>query len=69
MSVFSGKVRLAAAEIDEDSVTAGSESIIKLPKHWAEKRGVEGKRRVGGQEGQRVESVLEKTQTLTFSPC
>lgn len=37
---------LAAAEIDEDSVTGWSESVIKLPKHLAEKQGVEGKKKI-----------------------
>lgn len=40
------RVGLAATEIDEDSVTGWSESVIKLPKHLAEKQGVEGKKKI-----------------------
>lgn len=46
------RVGLAAAEIDEDSVRRGSESVIKLPEHLAEERGVEGKKK--SKRGQRV---------------
>lgn len=46
---------LATEEIDEDSARRGSESVIKPPKHLAEKRGVEGKKqREGGRRGRRV---------------
>lgn len=45
-----------ATETDEDSVTRGSESVIKLPKHLAERRGVEGgtRRGKGGRRGHGV---------------
>ena len=45
------RVGLAGEETDEDSERRGSESVIKLLKLLAEKRGVEGKRRVGGGHG------------------
>lgn len=46
---------LAAAEIDEDRVRGGSESVIKLPKHLAEKgrrgRGKRNEKKGGGSQG------------------
>lgn len=49
------RVGLAEAQTDEDSVTGGSESIIRLPERLAEKRGVErGKKKEKKMDGWRV---------------
>lgn len=65
------RVGLAEAQTDEDSVTGGSESIIRLPERLAEKRGVErGKKKkkrkwTGGGSGGRKSKVFAGEDTDT----